>query len=120
MLSDEDQDLISITLEEGVLNINVGMPVIIACNKSDLIGKWQQDPNNRYDFDWVMRHIRQFALMFGASVFSVSSLKNRGLETLYKYVLHRLYDFDFPEKPELRDEESIVIPSGFDNPALVK
>lgn len=84
-LSEEEQDVDLIPLEEGVLNVNVGMPLIIACNKADYVPKWQEGD---YKFDYVMRHVREFALMFGASVFTVSAVKNRGLDTVYKYILH--------------------------------
>ena len=40
------------------------------------------------------------------------------MDVIYKYLVHWLYEFDFNEKPELWDQEAIIIPSGFDTPAL--
>lgn len=42
------------------------------------------------------------------------------LETLYRYVLHRLYDFEFTDKAQPNMKNSIFIPSGFDSLMLIE
>lgn len=41
------------------------------------------------------------------------------LEILYRYILHRLYDFDFQAKGQILQKDSIFIPSGFDSLLLI-
>jgi dynein light intermediate chain 1 len=122
VLSDDEDDLNAaidmIPLEEGVLTINIGIPLIVVCNKSDILIHGEMAGYFKTRIDFVMHHVRTFALMFGGSVFSLSAHKNRGVDEFYRYLMHRCYGFDFPFKPELRDKEGILIPSGFDNPAL--
>ena len=41
------------------------------------------------------------------------------LELLYRYILHRLYDFEFTDKAQPNQKNSIFIPSGFDSLMLI-
>jgi dynein light intermediate chain 1, cytosolic len=41
------------------------------------------------------------------------------LELLYKYLLHRVYDFEFFEKAQANQKNSIFLPSGFDSLNLI-
>lgn len=71
----EDDALDMIPLEEGVLSINIGIPLIIILNKSEVTVHGDQASYFKSRFDFIMRHIRNFALMFGGSIFSTSALK---------------------------------------------
>ena len=42
------------------------------------------------------------------------------LELLYRYLLHRLYDYDFKDKAQSDSKNSIFIPSGFDSKQLIE
>lgn len=42
------------------------------------------------------------------------------LELLYRYLLHRLYDFEFLDKVQSTQKNSIFIPSGFDSLLLIE
>ena len=44
-------------LEEGVLTVNFGMPLMIVCNKSEKVDQWSSQTGS-YKFDYVMRHVR--------------------------------------------------------------
>ena len=63
------------TLAEGVLNINLGMPVVSACCNSEVVvrGDMATYFKESQRFDFIMRHIRKFALTLGAAVFTLSS-----------------------------------------------
>ena len=41
------------------------------------------------------------------------------LEQLYKYILHRIYDFEFLEKAQANQKTAIFLPSGFDSLNLI-
>lgn len=68
----------------------------------------------------MMTEIRQFALALGASIFTISSTKNKNLTELSKYIIHRTSGLKFKELPELWEWERIIIPSGYDSPDLIK
>ena len=44
-------------LEEGVLTVNFGMPLMIVCNKSEKVDQWSSQTGS-YKFDYVMRNVR--------------------------------------------------------------
>lgn len=46
--------------------------------------------------------------------------QTNNLEVLYKYILHRLYDQEFKDRPQPNQKNSIFIPSGFDSLTLVE
>jgi dynein light intermediate chain 1, cytosolic len=66
--------------------------------------------------------VREFSIQYGASVLFCSAKvkETRNLETLYKYILHRLYEYDFTGKPEVTEKDSLFIPSGFDSMNLIR
>ena len=64
--------------------------------------------------------MREYALQYGATVIFTSSLASKNIDTLYQYILHRLYDFEFAFKPNLEEKDSLFIPSGFDSLAQIE
>lgn len=38
---------------------------------------------------------------------------------LYRYLLHRLYDFDFAQKAQVNTKETIFLPTGYDSLLLI-
>ena len=41
------------------------------------------------------------------------------MDVLYKYILHRIYGFEFAHKPEQLEKHSLFIPTGFDSLNLI-
>jgi len=56
----------------------------------------------------------------GATTLYLSTKTNVNIKTLYEYLLHRLYKFDFNLKPNIIDKESYFIPAGYDSLSLLK
>lgn len=83
------------------MNINTGFPIVIVLNKADILtfGEAQEYYKNKFDF--MMTEIRQFALALGASIFSISSTRNKNVTELSKYIIHRAAGLKFVEVPEL-------------------
>lgn len=52
-------------------------------------------------FDFILKTIRDFGIKFGAAIFTLSAHKNIGVSTFYRYLMHRLYGFDFQIRPNL-------------------
>ena len=42
------------------------------------------------------------------------------LDLLYRYILHRTYDFEFTDKAQATQKNSVFIPSGFDSKLLIE
>jgi dynein light intermediate chain 1 len=107
---------------EGVLEVNLGVPVMIVVCKSDLVFSVDKNrDNNEKILNSALRVIREFAVSYGASVFYTSNKinTNNNLNVLYEYIVHRIYGFRFKYKPQIISKESIFIPSGWDSPALI-
>ena len=103
-------------LPEGVLKSNIGIPLIVACHKADLIGRGDKAQFLEQNIHFIQRHLRQTCLFFGASlIFTDIHSQTNNIETLYKYILHRIYDQDFNVKAEPNQKNQIFIPSGFDS-----
>jgi translation initiation factor 2 gamma subunit (eIF-2gamma) len=75
-------------LPDGVLNMNTGFPIVIILNKSDLLTFGEAQDYYKGTFDFILTKIRVFAMNLGASIFTVSSLRNFNLNELYQYLIH--------------------------------
>ena len=116
-----NENLQDIPLPEGVLQVNLGVPIIVICCKSDLI--WTVDKNrdqNERILDTVLKSLREFCITYGASLFYTSSKSSMNLNTLYDYLMHRFYGFQLQHKPQILERDQIFIPSGWDSPNLIK
>jgi dynein light intermediate chain 1, cytosolic len=108
-------------LAEGVLQINLGVPILVVCCKSDLI--WAVDKNRENTekiLDLVLKELREFCVTYGASLFYTSSKTGANVQKLYDYIMHRVYAFPFSHKPEINARDEILVPSGWDSPSLIQ
>ena len=107
-------------LEEGVLNVNLGVHLMVICAKAEVIatGETQKYFNHRFEF--IQKHLREFTLRYGASLIFTSAKKGTNLELFHSYLKHIFFDADFNSGPEVNNKESIFIPSGYDSPKFVK
>lgn len=85
-------------LPEGVLKSNLGIPIIIACHKVDLISRGERAQFLEQNIDFIQRHLREFCIYYGAALIFTEIHQDQNLEVLYKYILHRIYDQEFTEK----------------------
>ncbi len=56
-------------LEEGVLQINIGIPIVVACHKVDLISHGEKAQYLESNIDFIQKHLREYCLYYGASLF---------------------------------------------------
>ncbi|KAL4451029.1 hypothetical protein ABPG74_021351 [Tetrahymena malaccensis] len=105
----------SVPLPEGSLTSNLGIPIVIVANKSDLIAQ-----NNDQQSQIILYYLRKYCLQYGASLIFTSSKNLESLEIYYEYMLHTLYGFTNKNKSEIYTIDSIFIPSGSDNLNLLK
>lgn len=115
------QNTEDLPLGEGVLQVNLGVPIMVICCKSDLI--WTVDKNrdqNERILDVALKALREFSVTYGASLFYTSSKNGTNVNILYDYIMHRLYGFTFAHKPQILIRDQIFIPSGWDSLSLIK
>lgn len=49
-------------LKEGLLKVNIGIPIIFVVNKSDAVGQTGERKRFEEDSEFILKHIRQYAL----------------------------------------------------------
>ena len=106
-------------LPEGILKVNLGVPIVVVCSKADLIQHGDKKNYLEQNLDYIQKHIRDYCLQYGASVIFTSAIANLNLNVFYQYCVHRLYNFDFLFKPEIIERECLFLPAGFDSPNLI-
>ena len=42
------------------------------------------------------------------------------MDTMYQYLNHRLYAYEFASKPQIVEKDELFIPSGFDSLTLIR
>jgi dynein light intermediate chain 1 len=109
-------DVVALPLEENVLKCNLGLPIIIVGTKSDVFA--QLEKNEKYKdehFDFIQQHIRRFCLNYGAALFYTSTKDTKNIETLHKYLIHRVYGLKFDVPAYVVEKDAVFIPTGWDS-----
>lgn len=70
-------------LSEGVLKVNLGIPIIIVCNKIDLLIHGEKAKFLAENMDFIQKSVREYALQYGATVIFTSTIANKNLNTYY-------------------------------------
>lgn len=107
-------------LKEGVLRTNIGIPVVFFINKSDVTTGTGEKKRYEEDSEFILKHIRNYALNYGATTIYGSTRHNINLNIFYEYILNRIYNFEFLNKPNLSDKDSYFVPSGYDSLPVLK
>uniref|UniRef100_A0A8C5EEV5 Dynein light intermediate chain n=1 Tax=Gouania willdenowi TaxID=441366 RepID=A0A8C5EEV5_GOUWI len=111
----EDESIV-LPLGENTLTHNLGIPVLIVCTKCDAISVLEKEHDYREEhFDFIQSHIRQFCIKYGAGLIYTSVKEEKNLDLLYKYIVHKLYDFQFNTPASVVEKDAVFIPSGWDN-----
>ena len=86
-MSQEDMDIrLDMPLGEGILKVNLGIPIIVICNKIDIIHQSGEKAKLlQENLDFMQMHLREHSLLYGASVMitSAKQKESRNLDTLY-------------------------------------
>ncbi|XP_030621625.1 cytoplasmic dynein 1 light intermediate chain 2 isoform X1 [Chanos chanos] len=111
----EDEGVL-LPLGENVLTHNLGIPVLVVCTKCDAVSVLEKEHDYREEhFDFIQSHIRRFCLQYGAALIYTSVKEEKNLDLLYKYTVHKLYDFQFTTSALVVEKDAVFIPSGWDN-----
>ncbi|KAM6981334.1 cytoplasmic dynein 1 light intermediate chain 2 isoform 1-T1 [Aplochiton taeniatus] len=111
----DDEDVV-LPLGENTLTHNLGIPVLIVCTKCDAIAVLEKEHDFREEhFDFIQSHVRRFCLQYGAGLIYTSVKEEKNVDLLYKYVVHKVYDFQFTTPALVVEKDAVFIPSGWDN-----
>ncbi|KAJ2486686.1 hypothetical protein IWW47_005482, partial [Coemansia sp. RSA 2052] len=78
-------------LGQGVLETNLGIPLIVVCTKSDTMELIERERGfKEEDFDYIQQVLRAVCLQFGAALIYTSTHNPVTFSTLYHYLVHRL------------------------------
>ncbi|KAJ2663868.1 hypothetical protein IWW48_001134 [Coemansia sp. RSA 1200] len=78
-------------LGKGVLENNLGIPLVVVCTKSDAMGAIERERGFKEEaFDYIQQILRAVCLRFGAALIYTSTHNPKTFSTLYHYLVHRL------------------------------
>ena len=111
---EQEKALLDNPLKEGVLQTNCGVPMIFVINKSDVTTSEQKKIFDEKS-EFILCHIREVAIEYGATIIYTSAKSNCNLKVLYQYICHTIFNFQLANKPNLIDKEAYFIPAGSDD-----
>ncbi|XP_070759715.1 cytoplasmic dynein 1 light intermediate chain 2 isoform X3 [Enoplosus armatus] len=111
-----EDEAVVLPLGDNTLTHNLGIPVLIVCTKCDAVSVLEKEHDYREEhFDFIQSHIRQFCLHYGAGLIYTSVKEEKNMDLLYKYIVHKMYDFQFTTPALVVEKDAVFIPSGWDN-----
>jgi dynein light intermediate chain 1, cytosolic len=113
-------------LEEGLLNDNLGVGIVVVLTKADTVAKLERDRNFKEEqFDYIQQVLRTICLKYGAALFSTAQSRPTSFAVLRQYLLHRLLSpslssstttrLPFPHAPATIEKDVLLVPSGWDS-----
>lgn len=70
-------------LPDGCLKVNLGIPIMIVVNKSDLLLHGDNKALLEENFDFIQKNVREYALQYGATIVFTSANAKRNLDVWY-------------------------------------
>ncbi|OCT82324.1 cytoplasmic dynein 1 light intermediate chain 2 [Xenopus laevis] len=111
----EDENIV-LPLGDNILTHNLGIPVLVVCTKCDAVSVLEKEHDYKDEhFDFIQSHIRRFCLQYGAALIYTSVKEEKNLDLLYKYIVHKTYNFHFNCAAMVVEKDSVFIPAGWDN-----
>lgn len=120
-------DARGLPLDEGVLDDNLGVGIVVVLTKSDTLGKLERDRDFREEqFDYAQQVLRTICLKYGAALFSTAQSRAASFTVLRQYLLHRLLPlnasqsasasrYSFAHAPSTIERDVLLVPSGWDS-----
>lgn len=98
------------------VQINLGLDIIVIITKTDYMPTLEKEYDFKEEhFDFIQLTIRNFCLLYGASLFYVSVKEDKNIDLLLKYLVHRIYSFPFRTPALVVEKDAVFIPAGWDN-----
>ncbi|KXN69553.1 DLIC-domain-containing protein [Conidiobolus coronatus NRRL 28638] len=112
----------------GCLTMNLGIPIIVICSKSDQMKVIEREGNYKEEeFDFIQQTLRTTCLHYGASLFYTSNQSKASLILLKNYILSKSFPtvdnisilpnhiLNFNFKAQVVDREKVFVPAGWDS-----
>jgi dynein light intermediate chain 1 len=113
-------DASALDLPAGVLEQNLGVPIVVAVTKSDLFSAVAQELDYKdAHWDFIQTYLRRVCLRYGAALIFCSARKELNTGVLGDYVRHLLFNTTFNHPAQLLDRESLFVPLGWDSSAKI-
>ncbi|KAI9471298.1 hypothetical protein LPJ78_005592 [Coemansia sp. RSA 989] len=123
-------------LGSGVLEGNLGLPLVVVCTKADAMGVLERERGfSEEDFDYIQQVLRAVCLRLGAALVYTSTHNPNTFATLYQYLVHRLLttpttlppedasleatEYPFRGTANVVDREEVFVPAGWDSVAKI-
>merc|ERR1719323_2730072 len=114
IVGEKDEELEA--LPEGTLARNLGLDLVVVVTKTDFMSDLEKDYDYKDEhFDFIQQAVRKFCLQYGASLFYTSVKEDKNCDLLYKYLVHRIYNFPFKTPALVVEKDAVFIPAGWDN-----
>uniref|UniRef100_A0A3P8UGX2 Dynein light intermediate chain n=1 Tax=Cynoglossus semilaevis TaxID=244447 RepID=A0A3P8UGX2_CYNSE len=111
-----EEEAVVLPLGDNTLTNNLGIPVLIVCTKCDAVSVLEKEHDYREEhFDFIQSNLRRFCLNYGAGLIYTSVKEEKNMDLLYKYIVHKIYDFQFTAPAIVVEKDAVFIPSGWDN-----
>ena len=77
----EQKEKLKAPLKEGLLQKNIGIPLVYVMNKSDVVLEERKKQYETFS-EFILSHVRQMAIEYGASIIYTSGKSNTNLSIL--------------------------------------
>ncbi|KJP89448.1 hypothetical protein AK88_00891 [Plasmodium fragile] len=106
---------------DGLIKINMSFPIFFVICKSD---GYEILNNRTYQgyIDVIIAYLRNLAVNYQAAIIFCNTANNKegkNVKLLYRYIMHRIYNFPFSDNAILDDYERAFVPSGYDDESLI-
>eukprot|EP00055_Hartaetosiga_balthica_P000050 m.135512 g.135512 ORF g.135512 m.135512 type:complete len:478 (+) comp10061_c0_seq1:83-1516(+) len=115
----DDANTSFLPLDQGVLTNNLGVPIIVVLTKCDCMASLRKDYELQgQHFDFIQMKVREVCMAYGAALV-YQSRTEANTDRLYRYILHRAYNFPLNDAPDIAHPEGTFIPSAWDTQAKI-
>ncbi|CAN0368653.1 unnamed protein product [Pylaiella littoralis] len=104
-------------LGEGVLERNLGVPMVVVGCKADALQSETFEQQQRLHF--IQQSLRKFCLKYGAALVYTSAKDGVNCSLLHRYLLSCVYPGAFTPSEEGQTSDAAFIPSGWDSKRLI-
>ena len=98
---------------------NLGLDLVVVVTKTDFMSELEKDFDYKDEhFDFIQQAVRKFCLQYGASLFYTSVKEDKNCDLLYKYLVHRIYNFPFKVRQQKKSLAYITLLNIFVDPGF--
>mmetsp|Transcript_52507 Transcript_52507/g.148800 ORF Transcript_52507/g.148800 Transcript_52507/m.148800 type:complete len:467 (-) Transcript_52507:98-1498(-) len=110
------------TVESGSASLvyNMGIPIIIVVTRADGASALDSQKTSGWS-ETIEAYLRNECLSYGAAlIYTMCQAKNtRNVDTLFDYIMNRLYAFPLKKKPQVPSRDALFVPTGWDTQTKV-